>query len=207
MRSLTIGFFDGVHKGHQEVLKHCSTVITFSNHPKEILGGNPPPLLTPEPFKTKLLQDLGLEVISIPFTKQLSQLTFEEFLAPYSFDRLILGMDSAFGKNRLGTPDNLRLLGLKRGFQVEVIPNLANISSSKIRALIQDGDLASAQKLLGRPHYLCNGLGLLPPPGIYQVQINGTSTLLKLPCSIPKGIVSFNHMENNICQATSLAAL
>lgn len=160
MNSLTVGFFDGVHRGHREVLKHCSTVITFPNHPKEILGGSSPHLLTPEPFKTTLLKNLGLTVISIPFTRELANLTFEEFLAPYVFDNLVLGEDSAFGKKRLGTPEALRELGLQRGFTVQIIPKLqyrgVPISSSRIRALLEQKNLSEAEELLGYP--LNNGL-------------------------------------------------
>ena len=200
MKALTIGFFDGVHRGHREILKHCSTVITFPNHPKEILGGNSPPLLTSHPFKLMLLEELGLQIISLPFTRKIADLSFEDFLAPYAFDHIVLGEGSSFGKNRLGTAETLRVLGLKRGFTVQVIPKLysqeTSISSSKIRALIQEGNLKEASELLGRPHCLLDGEGLLPPPGSYQGWINETPLTLNLPGPLPKGIFSFGSPLN-----------
>ncbi len=194
-RSLTIGCFDGVHRGHQEILKHCSTVITFSNHPKEVLEGITPPPLTSHAFKLTLLKELGLHIIALPFTQAIAHLSFEEFLTPYVFDHLVLGEGSAFGKNRLGTAEALYKLGLQKGFTVQVVPKYYHqgdlVSSSNIRTLIQTGKLQQASEYLNRPHCLADGLGLLPPPGTYQGWLNHLPYTLKLPGPIPPGIFSF----------------
>ncbi len=186
MIALTIGVFDGVHLGHQLLLRHLketalsTVVLTFSNHPSEILRKTTPALLTCLPLKIALLKEGGAdEVLSIPFTRELADLPFEEFLAPYPIRHLILGEDAAFGRGCLGTPEALRLLGLKRNFSVHALPKLhidnKPISSSRIRLLIEQGHLNEAEALLGRPHclYVSPASDLsslcLPPDGAYPV--------------------------------------
>lgn len=183
MTALTIGNFDGVHRGHQLLFDHLrktglkTIALTFSNHSSEILKGSAPPLLNTTPLKTALLEEYVDEAISIPFTETLANQSFEEFLSPYTMSYLILGEDAAFGKNRLGTPDALRALGKQRGFQVQIISKLCidhkPISSTRIRELIAQGNLAKAEELLGRPHcfYYTGSMDhlALPPDGRYAV--------------------------------------
>ncbi len=163
MIALTIGMFDGVHKGHQHLLRYLThlgcrtTVLTFSNHPSTILHKENIPLLSPAPIKKELLAHYGIdETIVIPFTEELSHISFQDFLAPYPIRHLVLGQDAVIGADRKGTPDALRLLGIERGFTVHFLPKLqfhgTPISSSHIRALIASGALTEAEELLGHPH-------------------------------------------------------
>ncbi|MBF8262656.1 MAG: ribF [Parachlamydiales bacterium] len=236
MLAMTIGVFDGVHLGHQSLLQrlrliHAPTIIlTFSNHPSEILKHLAPPPLTPMPIKRILLQEEGIsEIISVPFTRHLADQPFEEFLAPYSITHLILGEDAAFGKDCQGTPEALRLLGLKRGFSVYALPKFCidkqPVSSTRIRRLIAAGDLATAQSLLGRPHFFYYSPDdpqkpTLPPDGEYTIFSHSSSGIAPmtiriqnqtpvLPLNIPQ-LISFGPnlnplLFNKICQ-TSLAA-
>jgi hypothetical protein len=184
MNILTIGVFDGVHRGHQAVLSHLnsqSIVVTFSNHPSGILKGASPFLLSSIRLKLAFLTECGIEkTIVIPFTRDLSEMSFVDFLKSFSFRHLILGVDAVFGKGGLGQADTLRVLGLQRGFTVQIIPKLSDagqpISSSRIRSLIQNGKLNEAEKLLGRPYCFdyspqseFDPTIALPPDGSYTV--------------------------------------
>lgn len=236
MSVMTVGVFDGVHLGHQQLIRHIreiagrSVVLTFSNHPAEILSHSAPPQISAMPIKRILLQETGIdEIIPIPFTRQLAGLTFEEFLEPYAISHLILGDGAAFGKDCHGTPDALRILGLKRGFTVRVLPKLCidgqPVSSTRIRRSIAAGKLDEAQTLLGRPYFFYYIPGdpkkpFLPPDGKYRVwsysQSRTASVILTVqnqyPClseNTPQ-LISFGPNLNpqlirKICQ-TSLAA-
>ena len=198
MIALTIGVFDGVHLGHQLLLSHLkktsyrALALTFSNHPSKILRESSPPLLTSLPLKLALLKQHGAdEVLSIPFTREIADLPFVEFLAPYPIRHLILGEDATFGKGCLGTTEALRHLGLKRNFTVHSLPKLHRgkkpISSSLIRALIAQGRLIEAEELLGRPYcFLSTDLSdlCLPPDGEYPVWSHSSAGTLPMTLSI-----------------------
>lgn len=160
--ALALGNFDGVHLGHQALLRHLkslalhTTLVTFTNHPYEVLRPThvPTPLCTLEE-RLRLLEPFFLDiVITLPFTPALAQLTYEEFLAPFPLTHLLIGLGDAFGKDRGGTFETLRALGKKRGFTVSAMTKThledAPISSRRIREAIATGDLRLAQKLLGR---------------------------------------------------------
>lgn len=236
-KALTIGTFDGVHLGHQQLFKILSSLgsptqaITFSNHPHDILNPTGAPLsLTPLPLKRSLLSAYGIEEsVVIPFTQEIASLTYTEFLAPYQIEHLVIGEDAAIGHGRLGTPEALRLLGLQRGFRVHVVPKLRRegeqISSTKIRSLISKGDLLQAELLLGRPHCFvfssANLYALLPPDGRYQVWAYSPGgvipTTLHIENRIPRialekpQLVSFGLLNPSIfdclCHPISLAEL
>jgi cytidyltransferase-like protein len=236
MIALTIGVFDGVHRGHQLLLRqmkkrgHRSVIVTFSNHPAEILKNIAPPLLTPLPLKCALLKECGAdEVVVIPFTKELAEETFEDFLAPYPIQHLVLGEDAAFGKGCLGRPDALRLLGLQRGFSVHALPKLhfhqKPITSTRIRVLIAQGNLQEAEALLGRSHcfyYSSPALtAALPPDGEYPVWAHSSagvvSTTLSIRGRLPQislespQLISFGKNINpllfsNLCQTSPAAS-
>ncbi len=211
--ALTLGNFDGVHLGHQALLKrvfrsaHSSVLITFSNHPGEILRGTSPPRLTSLRHKLELLSqtDIGTlhkgTVVLLPFTRELSQMSAEQFLEmirlSIPFTHLILGHDAHFGHERDGTQKKLSELGARMGFSIEhiqpvLVDNLP-ISSTRIRMCIEKGDLKEASRLLGRPFSIYGeviaGLGLgktlgfptaniqlegltLPPFGVYAVTVH-----------------------------------
>lgn len=157
---LCIGIFDGVHRGHQHLIQYLkelggkSVLLTFSNHPSEILGRSAPKSIIPQEEKIAILRKLVDEVLVIPFTLQLAELTYEQFLEPYPIRHLVLGEGAALGRGRQGTPERLRELGKKRNFEVHVVPHLcdagAPISSTRIRALLASGEKDEAERLLGR---------------------------------------------------------
>lgn len=169
---LTIGNFEGVHLGHQALLKHVvelanhsgktSTVVTFSNHPSQILRPvQQTNLLTTTDHKLELLENLGIDlVLLLPFTIEFSEQTAEQFLVNISaalpFYSLILGSDAHIGKNREGDRSTIAALATKMGFILDYFEDLnydgLRISSSRIRNNIEKGDLNGAAKLLGRPY-------------------------------------------------------
>lgn len=169
---LTIGNFEGVHKGHQALLKQVvdlahkhhktAALITFSNHPTEILNpNNPTPLLCTTDHKLSLFKKAGIDlVILLPFTKDFSQQSAEAFLENIQenlpFQDLLLGSDAHIGKNREGNPTTIAALAKKIGFTVDYFPDInfesQRISSSRIRACIHKGDFKDAELLLGRPY-------------------------------------------------------
>lgn len=165
--ALTIGNFDGVHLGHQTLLKklkqspYPSCVLTFVNHPLEVLKPHSPSplLLCTYEHKIKLIEGLGIDfLIPLTFTKELSQRTAEEFLetirAMCPFRELILGHDATIGKNKHGDPIHLKELAERKNFSLSYLEATTVegvvVSSSAIRSLIQKGDLKAAEKLLGR---------------------------------------------------------
>lgn len=162
--SLTIGNFDGVHHGHQAILKKMpgrKTVYTFTNHPAEILRNSPFYRLTTPLHRSALLKEHGVDqVIEVPFTKAFSSQSPEEFLTTLRnqipFTHLILGHDAAFGANRSGDPARLQHLAQQMGFFVEFLKPVSIdghlVSSSAIRSHIQAGNLTAASAQLGRPY-------------------------------------------------------
>lgn len=173
---LTIGNFDGVHKGHlvlfdkvkqkARAIKGQSVVITFDPHPIKIMKpGNGPPLITPTQQKLKLIDDAGIDVIvCISFTKQFAAISARDFVHNILVDRIgikeiVVGYDYTFGHGREGNIDLLRETGNRLGFVVHVVEPVRTdhtlVSSTSIRNLIQEGSLLRAKKLLGRDYQIC----------------------------------------------------
>ena len=169
---LAIGVFDGVHLGHQAIVKQLAqsasevggtpVVATFQPHPMEVLhSGNAPKLLTSLRHKASLMEKLGISyVLPIPFTKEFSETVPESFVALLmesapSLRAVCVGEQWRFGKGASGNVDLLRALGKRKGFQVIGIPGVAIdgtiASSTAIREAVENGDLLLAQKFLGRP--------------------------------------------------------
>ncbi|WP_119731942.1 MULTISPECIES: bifunctional riboflavin kinase/FAD synthetase [Thermomonospora] len=169
---VTIGVFDGVHRGHQRIVGTAaelarerglrSVVITFDPHPDEVVRpGTHPPLLTSTARRAELLGELGTDVvILLPFTVELSRMTPDEFVQSVLVDRLhaahvIVGEDFRFGHRAKGDVALLRELGDKYDFTAQGMPLVANgdtISSTYIRGKLAAGDVAAAAEALGRPH-------------------------------------------------------
>lgn len=169
---LSVGNFDGVHRGHQHVLRKMSErarelgaksmVLTFNPHPIRILRPNEaPPLLTPLPQKLKLLESTGLDaVLVLPFSRDLSM------MPPFEFAEEILstalhaveiheGFNFHFGHKKEGDVERLKEYGHKLGFDVVVYQAMKYrghmLSSSDVRRFVQAGNMAGARDLLGRP--------------------------------------------------------
>lgn len=174
-RVITLGAFDGLHLGHQALisktfelaqeLKAQPALVTFDPHPRKVIQPHLDlKLLTPLEEKLELLKKKGLpEVIIIPFTKALAELSPDLFVEKYLIDYLnikgiVIGFNFRFGRNRTGDPDLLRKLGTLYGYQVEVVPAVTiagkKVSSTMIRELLKRGEVEEANKLLGRPYTL-----------------------------------------------------
>lgn len=168
---VTVGNFDGVHLGHQAILKrvcgraqelNCQSVaLTFEPHPLKVLRPQSNlPLLTTPAQKLELLRETGLAVVVVlPFTPEFARLPARDFVRDYFVERLrvrevVVGHDYGFGYRREGNIDLLREMGRDLGFSVQVVWGVevegAVVSSSLIRALLKLGKVAEARRLLGR---------------------------------------------------------
>ncbi len=163
--AFTIGMFDGVHVGHQYLLHQLcsyglpSVVLTFPEHPKRVLGGEVPKLITPLQVKLALLETLGVTTtVVVPFTKSFASTSFDELLGTVPVKQLVFGKGAVFGKGRLGDETAVRGWAEKRGVQVAYVEKKtltsSPVSSSRIRELIEQGNLSLAETLLGHPHLL-----------------------------------------------------
>ena len=169
--AVTIGFFDGVHRGHQAVIAHTVDVanrngfipvaVTFDRHPRQILvPGNVPPLLTTLERKAALIEELGVKVLAVlEFTDEFSRWSPEEFAAKVLVDRLktahaVVGSNFTFGHKAKGNLAVLTELGAAYGFSVEGVGLLSiddrPVSSSSIREALVEGDLTWPSVALGR---------------------------------------------------------
>lgn len=175
---ITVGTFDGVHRGHQDVLARLvaraaerslpSVLVTFDPHPLEVVNPQAAPaLLTVGDEKLEVIAESGVDyAIVVPFTAEFSRLSAEAFVtgvlrARYGMQELLIGHDHGFGRGRSGDIEVLRSLGAAEGFRVDVVPPVAAsdgraLSSTFIRRAIAGGDLARAALALGR-HYSVSG--------------------------------------------------
>lgn len=172
--AVALGMFDGVHIGHQSIIRRAvdlarsaagtSAVFTFSNHPLSVLSPQHMPLqLGTEALKEQLIGELGVDVlVSIPFTREFAQRTPEEFLellrADFAPRFVVTGPNYTFGQRGRGTHRQLLRDGPAYGFQTEICPAVLRggriVSSTRIRALIAEGELAMANDFLGHPFRL-----------------------------------------------------
>lgn len=173
---LTIGSFDGVHRGHQHILdqvnalarkvKGESVVLTFHPHPRLVVYPNDKSLqlLTTIDEKVQLLEQYGVDnVVVVPFTVEFSQLSADQYIEEFLYGKfkphtIIIGYDHRFGINRQGDINYLRWHGKRLDFAVEEIPpqevdDIA-VSSTKIRNALNQGSVDAAQKWLGHPFML-----------------------------------------------------
>jgi riboflavin kinase/FMN adenylyltransferase len=171
---VTIGSFDGVHRGHQEILRLLtssarehdakSVVLTFFPHPAVVLGKRIDPFyLTSPEEKAELLFNFGVDyVITYPFDKDVAQLSANEFMSSLqdhlNIRELIVGYDFALGHDRQGDASFLKQLGELKGFSVQTVPPFKNgnevVSSSYIRNFLREGDVKSAATFLGRNFFM-----------------------------------------------------
>ncbi|WP_395049248.1 bifunctional riboflavin kinase/FAD synthetase [Flavobacterium sp.] len=172
---LTLGTFDGVHAGHRKILerltqnvengKYESLVLTFFPHPRMVLQEQSGiKLLNTIPEKIDLLEKIGIENLVIhPFDESFSRLTAQEFIKNILLDKLhiqkiIIGHDHRFGRNRTANIDDLITFGKEYDFEVEQISvqevNDVSISSTKIRNALMEGNMALANEYLGYEYFL-----------------------------------------------------
>lgn len=170
---VTIGNFDGVHRGHQQLFRLVkerararggqAVVVTFDPHPIKIMQPQRHlPLLTTTEQKLRFLSHLELDVVIVhPFSREFGAQPAQDFVRHYLVERLgvvevIIGHDYRFGRNREGDIKLLRELGALYGFQVQVVAAIkiedTVVSSTLIRNLIKAGEVARAQVFLGRPY-------------------------------------------------------
>jgi riboflavin kinase/FMN adenylyltransferase len=168
---LTIGVFDGVHRGHQAILRQLvegahtagspAAVLTFARHPAEVLGHRDLKCLTTPEERAELLSQLRVDaVISHPFDEHVAALSAVEFMKPIKqrlgLSRLLIGYDFALGRGREGNASRLAEIGREMGYTVQVVEAVSDesglISSTVIRKLVSVGDVADAAKMLGHPY-------------------------------------------------------
>ena len=169
---VTIGVFDGVHRGHQTILHRAVAagqehnlpvvVVTFEPHPDTVVRAvSHPPVLTPPARKAELLGDHGADAVCVlPFTREFSQLSPDDFVQRVLVDRLhaavvVVGENFRFGHKAAGDLDALHNLGEKYDFAAEGVQLLVDadtITSTLVRECIAAGDLPTATQELGRPH-------------------------------------------------------
>lgn len=174
---VTIGSYDGVHRGHQLIISHAvdrarelgvpSVVVTFDPHPSEVVRpGSHPPLLAPHHRRAELMAELGVDALLIlPFTTEFSKLSPADFVAKVLVDKLhakavVEGPNFRFGHKAAGNVDFLREQGETYDFEVEVVELYVSgaagggepFSSTMTRRLVAEGDVEGAREILGRPH-------------------------------------------------------
>jgi riboflavin kinase/FMN adenylyltransferase len=170
----TVGTYDGVHSGHQEILQRMMeggndrvrTVVSFEPHPQTITINRPGvmPTLSNTPEKIRLLRNYGMDrVYILYFTDALAKVRAEDFLKDILLDKLnssklVVGYNHAFGNKREGNSDFLRQIQSKYGYDLEVVgPHYVGeeaVSSTKIRKALGVGDVDKANQFLGRPYFL-----------------------------------------------------
>jgi riboflavin kinase / FMN adenylyltransferase len=178
--TVTVGSFDGVHRGHHAVLceiarragaaGRASVLVTFEPHPLEVVNPQAAPLLlTTGAERREILAQLPVDyVLFLRFDRRLASLTPEEFVRGVLLERcamreLVIGHAHGFGRGRSGDVDTLRRLGAEDGFEVDVVEAVdvgdQHVSSSRIRRAIAGGDLATAARMLGRPYQVSGKVG------------------------------------------------
>lgn len=209
-----LGFFDGVHRAHQTILNTCkqraaqrggkAIAFTFQNHPSEILSPeNSTPLLMPYPVKKRWMSHMGLDgLVALPFTEEFSRISADEFIQSILINclhakEIAVGFDFHYGHKRSGSASDLLAYAPESFEAVTIIDRQqidgSEISSTRIRSVIQQGDLATAEEWLGHPIILGGtvvkgdgrgrsigiptanlntGNQLLPPNGVYGVRVH-----------------------------------
>ena len=201
-RIFVLGFFDGVHLGHQALLQACcrlaeennceTAAITFENHPKSLFSGTIP-LISTVSDRCRLLRHYGMaQVLTYPVTEAVmgkSWQAFLEELLELGAAGFVCGDDFRFGKQGLGDAEKLRVFCEERGLPCVILPEQSlagiRISSTYIRRQIESGDMATAVRYLGHPHLLT---GTVVPGKQLGRRLGFPTANLRLPeeLTIPK---------------------
>jgi len=175
--AIGLGLFDGVHVGHQEILRHVreaaqkqgwvSRIFSFQNHPLSVLGTadtHPPRFLVAPHRRRELIEGYGIEEVLLPeFTLEWSQTPAEVFAREVLVDTLkarhvVIGFNYCFGRKAEGRAPDMVRFGQEFGFTVETVPAFKvggiDVSSTRIRHAVKDAEIEEAFRLLGRPHEL-----------------------------------------------------
>lgn len=173
--AVTLGNFDGVHLGHQQLLRRAvmaaqaaggvSLAFTFAPHPLAVLSDQQPQLLQSQTEKRRAIAEIGLDyLLEMPFTAELSHLSPADFVAQFlaesglAANLVIVGFNFSFGARGVGKAQTLQQLGNEQNFEVEILPPYQRdgqiVSSSWLRQLIADGQIVKANRLLGREYAL-----------------------------------------------------
>lgn len=169
--AVALGNFDGVHRGHQEIIRrtvatagwrgHDAVVYTFDPHPRVVLNKAPEiPKITSASERAEILEHLGVHVLILAeFTHEFASQSPREFVQNILAEELgaadiFIGKNYRFGKGRAGTPETLKQMGPEMGFRVHVVEPVISgdvrVSSSRIREHLLNGELEEANRLLGR---------------------------------------------------------
>jgi len=171
---VTIGNFDGVHKGHQVLIEKTATyakargiksaVFTFLNHPINYFVPEKVKNIFDEKEKERLIEGFGIDyLIDIPFDKAMTQISAEQFIVKILKDKIhakkiVVGYDFTFARNKEGTVDVLREMGHEYGIEVEIVQpikiNGIRVSSTFIRELISEGRIDEIPQYLGTPYVI-----------------------------------------------------
>jgi len=215
--ALALGSFDGLHLGHQALIAAAdeaargkglahSCLFTFRDHPRRVLDADQPELLTSWREKLSLLRETAIDaVVAADFCPALARLGYEEFISLFlvgflGMRHMVGGHDVHLGADRGGTAETLPALGRDLGFDFSVVdavtlPGGGIISSSAVRSLLREGDVARAGAMLGRPYSVWGEVGygsgkgaqlgyptaniepldtgkMLPAPGVYAVRVH-----------------------------------
>ena len=172
-RIFALGFFDGVHRGHQALLEACCTlardhecipaVVSFADHPDTIVFGKTPALINTMEDRVRLLKHFGIQSVeTLPFDKKMMTMPWQDFFAmlltKYEAQGLVCGNDFCFGYRGEGTPQKLQEACRQAGIPCRVVPEQTvhdtRVSSTYIRSLLESGSMEEAVAFLGHPHLL-----------------------------------------------------
>jgi riboflavin kinase/FMN adenylyltransferase len=192
-----LGVFDGVHLGHQALLKACrelardlgcqTGVVTFLSHPDTLVLGRTPGLINTIEDRVRLLKTFGMDwVVALPFDRALRAMPWLDFLRMLELERnaagFVCGADFRFGHKGIGTAELLRSFCQSRGLPCSIVPEQTldgiRVSSTHIRTLLEAGDMEAAAAFLGHPHILTG----MVVPGQHLGRKLGTPTAnLRIP--------------------------
>lgn len=201
-----LGYFDGVHKGHQALLQACcqmaqqtggqTGVVTFLGHPDQVIRGIPTPLINTAPDRHQLLRRWVSRVVELPFDRALMEMPWQEFFSllrtEYHACGLVCGDDFRFGRRGEGNAQKLQEACREAGIPCQVVAEQllegVRISSTHIRSLLEAGRLEEANRFLGHPHLLSgtviSGHRLGRTLGIPTANLAYPQELLQLPFGV-----------------------